>query len=66
MNGSILYDMRGRPIASPELRTKAEELLKEFMAKHHDMFQQWFRAEGIKRPPIFFNTDKIEWVWVDP
>lgn len=62
---AILYDHRGRPIASQEQREKAERLLQEFMHKFKSRFDDWFRANGLVRPPIFFDTTKQEWQWRD-
>jgi hypothetical protein len=64
---SILYDHRGNPIAGPEKRAKANATLPDFMAKNHSMFQDWFTANGYGvRPPIFFDTENEEWVWIEP
>lgn len=61
----ILYDHLGRVIPDPETRKVAEEKLKEYMQKHHSRFQDWFRENGMAKPPIFFDTKSKEWAWRD-
>lgn len=61
----ILYDHRGQIIPNGGERKEAEEKLKEYMAKNQSMFQDWFNAHGITRPPIFYDTHRKEWYWKD-
>ncbi len=61
----IIYDIRGNPITSPETRQMAEALLREYVHKYHSRFQDWVRAHGTRRPPIYFDIGAKEWVWAD-
>lgn len=65
-SNSVLVDINGNPIPSGEERMVAEEKLKEYMAKHHARFQDWFTQYGATaRPPIKYDLGRREWEWVD-
>lgn len=64
-DGSILFDSRGRPIPNGEIRLRAAEQLQNYMVKNKSRFDDWFRANGPRRPPIFYNVEKKEWIWAE-
>lgn len=63
MSSQILYDHRGLPIPDSETRKEAEERLKNYIQKFKSRFDDWFREHGMKRPPVYYNTEKKEWFW---
>ena len=61
----LIVDLQGNPITSEDQKKRSEGELKEFMAKYHSRFQDWFAAYGpTTRPPIAYDINKGQWFWM--
>lgn len=62
----LLVDLNGNPIVNEEEKHRAASLLREFMEKYRERFQDWFKEYGPNvKPPIKYDCSKREWFWLD-
>lgn len=61
----IIYDLRGNPIVSDAVKREATERLQDYVYKNQKKFQDWFTANGTRKPPLRYDIRSKEWIWLE-